>query len=164
MTTARPCVCPSLDDLAVVPMGGEDLDQRVFATVRSVRDHGRGLWWLHLCRCHSCGQHWMVAQEERVFDDYFLRRLGQKEASAIIDADDWPDEFITYERVLRIGRQLSRPCGFYEDLPPTLVWVARDLHRDRPDITVEDVAYLTGTDLVTAGRLLVAGAGEDSGG
>jgi hypothetical protein len=36
------CECLSLRDLAVVPMGGNGLDERVFATVKRVCDHGCG--------------------------------------------------------------------------------------------------------------------------
>lgn len=49
------CCCHSLADLAVVPMGGDGLDERVFATLEKICDHGGDLWWLYLSKCSACG-------------------------------------------------------------------------------------------------------------
>jgi hypothetical protein len=152
------CHCLSLRDLQGVPMGGEGLDERVFATVERIKDHGGDLWWLYLSKCKACGQHWMVAQEERIFDEYFLRRLDPGDAELILSDGRWPGEFLTYERVLKVGRELSQPCVFLEKLSPSLVWTAEDLRKARPDITIEEIAYLTGVTPKRASRLLSAKA------
>jgi hypothetical protein len=152
----KQCECPSIRDLAAVPMGGDELDERVFGTLERVKDYGGGLWWLYLSKCAACGQHWMVAQEERIFDEYFLRRLDALEAEQISSQGLWPEEFLTYERVLRVGRELSQPCRFLDALAPSLVWTAEDLRKERPDITVEEIAYLVGVTPKHAARLLSA--------
>jgi hypothetical protein len=152
----KQCECPTIGDLAAVPMGGNDLDERIFATLERLKDHGGGLWWLYLSKCDVCGQHWMVAQEERIFDEYFLRRLDAVEARQISAEGRWPAEFLTYERVLKLGRELSQPCVFLETLSPSLVWTAKELRKERPDITVEEIADLVGVTPKHAARLLSA--------
>ena len=154
---SSPCCCASLPDLAAVPMGGAGLDERVFATVESVVDHGGDAWWLHLSKCCACGQHWMIAQEERIFDEHFLRRLTVDEARRITVEHEWPIEFISYERVLKTGRALDiRPCIFLEKLAPSLVWTAEDLLKERPNISVDEIALLLGVTEGQAKRLMGA--------
>ena len=147
------CACASLSDLAAVPMGGDGLDERVFATIDNICDHGGDLWWLHLSKCHACDQHWMIAQEERIFDEYFLRRVSGDVAENILN-NIWPDEFITYERVLKVGHTFAKPCIFLDPLAGSLVWSAEDLRKARPEITVEEVARLLGVTIKNATRLL----------
>jgi hypothetical protein len=147
------CRCASLADLAVVPMGGDGLDERIFATLENVRDHGGALWWLYLSKCGACGQHWMIAQEERIFDDYYLRRLDAAQAREIVSGGRWPEEFVTYERVLRIGRALSRPWIYLDDLSPALIATVQDLRKARPEITLNEIAHLLGVAPGHAARL-----------
>ncbi|WP_287979385.1 hypothetical protein [Sphingomonas sp.] len=155
--SSSPCCCASLPDLAAVPMGGDGLDERVFATVENVVDHGGDAWWLYLSQCRACGQHWMIAQEERIFDEYFLRRLTVDEACRISRKGEWPVEFTSYERVLKTGHALGiRPCIFLERLSPSLVWTAEDLRKKRPDISVDEIALLLGVSATQARRLIAA--------
>ena len=73
---AATCCCSELDDLAVVGMGDtEGLDERLFDTLDSVKDHGGGQWWLHASICRICGQNWMIAQDERIHDNFCLKRI-----------------------------------------------------------------------------------------
>ena len=137
-------------------MGCDDLDQRFFATVDIVREHGGDQWWLYLSECGRCGQFWMVAQEERIFDDYFLRRLTAEQAQDIVGEGHWPTDFITYERVLKVGMRLSRPCIFLEAMAPSLIWTAQDLRKERPDMSVEEIAELIGVRPAAVRRLLAA--------
>jgi hypothetical protein len=150
---AGECCCATLPDLAVVPMGGGRLDERVFNTLEHVQDHGGDLWWLYLSKCSACGENWMIAQEERIFDDYFLKRLSNEEARQIVSESTWPPDFITYERVLKVGKALSQPCIFLNPLDDSLAWTAADLRKARPDITVEEIADLLGVTLEDAARL-----------
>ena len=154
--TGEACCCASLPDLAVVPMGGDGLDERVFATIERIRDHGGDLWWLYLSKCKACGQDWMIAQEERIFDCYFLRRLEAGDAHAIIAGERWPAEFGTYERVLKTGRTMVRPCIFFDALAPSLVWTAQDLRKERPGITIWEIAHLLDISPAQAASLLAA--------
>ena len=87
-----------MPDLAVVPMGGDGQDERVFATLETTRSHGADLWSLYTSKCSACEQEWLVAQDERIYDNYYLKRLGPAEAQEMADGDRWPDDFITYER------------------------------------------------------------------
>ncbi len=152
----KQCECPSIRDLAGIPMGGDGLDERVFATIENVLEHGGDLWWLRLSMCSVCGQNWMIAQEERIFDEYFLRRLGDEEARQISSEGRWPAEFLTYERVLKVGRILTQPCIFLDPLSPSLVWTAQDLRKERPDISAEEIAHLLGVTPKNVARLLAA--------
>ncbi|MDJ0276899.1 hypothetical protein QLH51_08835 [Sphingomonas sp. 2R-10] len=152
-TSPPTCVCASLSDLAAVPMGGDGLDERVFATIEEIRRHGDDLWWLHLARCSACNQHWMIAQEERIFDIHFLRRVGDDVAEHIMRGD-WPAEFMTYERVLEIGHAFATPCVFLDPHASSLQWSAEDLRAARPNITIGEVARLLGVTPKNAARLL----------
>ena len=144
-------------------MGGDGLDERVFATVDNVVDHGRDFWWLHLSHCRACGQHWMIAQEERIFDEHFLRRLTVDEAERISTSAEWPVEFLSYERVLKTGHALGiRPAVFLQRFSPSLVWAAKDLRKERPDITEEEIALLLGVTVRQAKRLLATSSARQA--
>ncbi|WP_168072942.1 hypothetical protein [Caulobacter sp. SSI4214] len=153
------CECIALADLAAVPMGGDDLDVRVFATVKPVLEHGGPQWWLYLSSCSSCGQNWLVAQEERIFDDYFLKRLSVPEAGQIVASGDWPEEFSTYERVLTVGHALSKPCMFFDPLAASLIMTAQDLRKERPTIAVDEIARLIGSTPAQVELMLGANVG-----
>lgn len=97
----------------------------------------------------------MIAQEERIFDEHFLRRLDADEASRIVTEGEWPAEFLTYGRVLETGHALGiRPCIFMERLSPALVWTAKDLRKERPAISIGEIAHLLGVTTAQAERLL----------
>ena len=152
------CECAALPDLAVVPMGGDDLDIRVFATLNPVREHGDTRWWLYLSSCTACCQNWLIAQEERIFDDYFLKRLSVAEADQIVASARWPEEFRTYERVLTVGHALSNPCRFFDPLDASLVWTVHDLRKERPAMTSEEIAQLIGSTSADVELMLATNA------
>ena len=147
------CYCASLPDLAVVPMGGEGLDERVFASLDRVQEHGGDQWWLYVSVCNKCRQNWMIAQDERIYDNFYLRRLNAATAKAVQEQGQWPDEFLTYERVLSLGRTMSKPWTFLDPRSPALVWTAEDLRRERSDISVEEIAHLLAIPVSDATRL-----------
>jgi hypothetical protein len=97
---------------------------------------------------------WLVAQDDRIYDNYYMKRLTPTGAQEITEADRWPDDFITYERVLRFGRTLSQPWTFLDPRSPSLVWTAQDLLKERPGITVNEIAYLLAIEPEAARRLL----------
>jgi hypothetical protein len=152
----RQCECLLLRDLCAIPMRGEGLDERVFSTVRPVTDHGGKQWWLYLSRCTTCSQHWMVAQDERIYDEYLLRRMDDGAADRIASNADWPAEFLTYEAVLKALKAFANPPVFLDTLSHALVQTAHDLRQERPSITVEEIAGLLGIDIAHARRLLAA--------
>jgi hypothetical protein len=147
------CHCSVLTDLAVIPMGGDGLDERVFATVDRVCDHGGAQWWLYLSRCSRCGQYWMIAQEERIYDEYFLKRLPDEEVDAIHAEQRWPEDFLAYEQVLQIGRAHGPPFTFLDRHSPTLINTIADLRRERPTITTDRIADLLGISAKRVSRL-----------
>lgn len=150
------CICNALPDLAHVPMGGDGLDEKLLATLREVKAFGEAKYWLYLGKCSACRQDWLVAQEERIFDEHFLKRLSSEQASRIVNANEWPEYFWTYENVLKIGSTMSSHCRFFERTAPSLVWTAEDLMAERPEITLPEIAALLGvridqaTDIVNA--------------
>ncbi len=148
------CQCEELDDLAFVPMGGDGLDERVFATIKPALWHGEELWWLGLAQCSACQQFWLVAQDSRIYDIHLLKRLTVEDAEAIRSAGVWPEDFITYERVLKINRGRCNPPYFLEPLAYSLQFTVEDLRNERANITVKEIAYLLGLPLWQA-RILV---------
>jgi len=96
----------------------------------------------------------MIAQDERIYDNYYLRRLAPASLQEILDFDWWPEEFLTYERVLRFGKATGKFWRFIEPRSPALIATAEDLRRERPDITVEEIADLLTIPVVQAADLL----------
>lgn len=96
----------------------------------------------------------MVAQDERIYDNLYLRRLTPVELREILELDWWPEEFLTYERVLMLGKATGRCWRFAESRSPALIATAGDLRRERPDITVEEIANLLTIPLMQALDLL----------
>lgn len=138
----------------MVPMGMDGLDERVFASLERVVEHGGDQWWLYVSNCTQCSQDWMIAQDERIYDAFYLRRLEPSGRKAIVDDARWPDEFLTYESILRLGRNMSKPWTFLDLRSPALVWTAKDLRRERPAISFKEIAYLLAIPESDAVRLL----------
>lgn len=138
--------------MAVVHMGGDGHDARVFATIDVVRWHGDVLWWLNLSHCSACGQDWMIAPEERIYDDHYLKRLTPDEADAIMARNAWPGDFLRYEAVLRFGQRNSKASSFLDPrsgLMPTI----EDLRRERHDISDAEIGELIGISEKQVARL-----------
>lgn len=138
------CLCSTLPDLAVVPMGGEGLDEKVFATVELVWSHGGTQWWLYLARCTACGQDWMVAQESRIHDNHYLKRIDAATARAILESGDWPEDFLTFERVLTLGRTMGERWEWADPFAHGLQFSVEDLRKERPSITAREIGWLLG--------------------
>jgi hypothetical protein len=135
-------------------MGWDGLDEQLLATLKPVKDHGGDPWWLYLGKCNVCGQDWLVAEETRIYDEHFLKRITAEQAGEIIESENWPSDFLTYESVLRVGRSLARPCRFAVPMDPSLIWTVTDLRNERGDIGAEEIAELLGVDLVTVTELI----------
>lgn len=113
MGGATACCCAELADIAIIGMGdAEGMDERVFATLDLVRNYGDEKWWLYVSTCRACGQNWMVGQEERIHDNYCLKRIDRGALSEIIECSRWPDDFLTYEKLLRLGRDAGQVAAF----------------------------------------------------
>jgi hypothetical protein len=132
----------------------DDLDEPVFATLTKVKDHGGHQWWLYASRCEMCGQHWMIAQDERIHDNFYLKRLSPEAAEAVVERDCWPSDFLTFEQVLRLGIKSGQICVFLDPQSLALVDAAQDLRRERPDILADEIAQLLGISVKAAVKLL----------
>lgn len=135
------CCCATLGEFAVVGMGGiERRDERIFASLKRIADHGGDQWWLYLSRCSACQTNWMVAQEERIHDNFYLRRLSPDVAKAIVEQGHWPQEFLRFEDVIRLGPDNSSTAHFFN--PDDLTDTIKELMEARPEIAAPEVAYL----------------------
>jgi hypothetical protein len=142
------CSCATLVDPAVVDMSDTSTTLDLFERIR-VR--GEPYWWLYASRCTDCGQAWLVAQEERQNDVLLLRRLTQVEVSRLIDDDAWPADFDMYETLLRLGRQAGHRVRWVDPIDDSsLGWTMADLARQRPGISVKELAELLNIDEETA--------------
>jgi hypothetical protein len=131
----------------------EGMDERVFRTLDLVCNYGDEKWWLYVSTCRACGQSWMVAQEERIHDNYCLKRIDPETLSEIVEHSRWPDDFLAYEQILRLGRDIGYVATFLDPKSPALVETAQDLRRARPEISTEDVAYALAISAKQAERL-----------
>lgn len=152
--TVGECCCKALADNPVIPMGGIGLDELVFASFRQTVRYGGDQWWLYVSTCLACRQNWMIAQDERIYDNYYLRRISPAQLQEIEDFGLWPDEFLTYEHVLKLGKAAGDVWAFLEPRSLALVTAAEDLRRERPDISVEEIASLLSVPVKQAAGLL----------
>lgn len=151
------CICKSLSDSSHIAMGCADgLDDDFFETVKNVKDYGPSKWWLYMAQCTGCQQNWLVAQEERIFDEYFLVRLNQTQSRGIIENNIWPEQFSSYEGVLRLGGGVVSHCQFIDTAAWSLVWSAEELRKERPDITIAEIAELLGITESRAQKVVAA--------
>lgn len=135
-------------------MGGNGLDELVFSSLKETIKHDGDRWWLYVSTCLVCRQDWMVAQDERIYDNFYLRRIRPELLHEITDFNWWPEEFLTYERVLRLGKATRRYWSFLDARSPALVTTAEDLRRERPEITIEEIADLLAISAAQATNLL----------
>ena len=148
------CCCGALADFAVVPMGGIGLDELVFASFKEAFKHSNEKWWLYVSTCLVCRQDWMVAQDERIYDNFYIRRIAPATLREIAEFDWWPEDFLTYERVLMLGKATGRLWRFLEIRSPALIQTAKDLRQERPGITIEEIASLLAIPVSQAADLL----------
>jgi hypothetical protein len=147
------CECPSIGDLAAIPMGGDFYFERVFETLDRVLEYGSEKWWLYISNCSVCDTVWLVAQEERIYDEFFLKRIGQEELAAA-KSGSWPAQFQSYEDVLSLGRKLSNPPRFLDPMAASLEWTVEDPLKERPSISTEEIAGLLGLSNGHAAKLV----------
>lgn len=150
---SRRCECPKIRDLSAVPMGADFYFEKVFETLVKDVEFGEEKWWLYISTCSVCQTHWLIAQDDRIYDDFFMKRISAEELDAA-RAGKWPATFSTYENVLASGRKASNPPRFFEKFAASLIWTVQDLRRDRPEIGPQEIAYLLGLSGDHAAKLL----------
>jgi len=147
-----PCECITLPDLADVDMGEDS--EVVLRTFEQRSVHGPPLWWLGVYQCSACEQWWLFAQESRINDVYFLKRLSPKEGEQVLNEKSWPDDFDQFETLLRLGRERGHRVDYVDPMnSPSLSWTAADLARERPGIKVSELAELLNLDLIWAEQI-----------
>lgn len=144
-TSSLRCECITLRDLADVGMGEED--ENIFRTLEERAKRGPPLWWLSADQCTACGQWWLVAQEGRINDVFFLKRLSSEDGDRILKTNQWPDDFDKFETLLRLGRERGHSVRFPCLLDSSLLWTAADLARERPGIRISALSYLLNVDI-----------------
>ena len=167
------CVCIRLRDLDVVDMGIYDApapafeqdrqwsDEDLFDHLEEMKVRGARHWWLWSARCRTCGQCWLVGQEERQNDVFCMRRLDQNETRAIEDEDRWPSDFDSYESLLQLGLDAGRSVRFIDPENSSLGATIADLARARPRIRVSELATLLNLNGTLASRLARRAANEE---
>ena len=147
------CECARYGDTANIPMGGDGDDERFFTTVTRIFDHGGSQWWLYLSCCHVCSQHWMIAQDERIFDEFLLKRIGSTEANLIVSDRAWPSDFLRYEDVLRVLRTRCRFPIWFDLNDSPLAFTIEELRAVNPGLSLEEAADIVGVNPRDIGKL-----------
>lgn len=137
------CECPTIEDMSVIPMGSDMRFDKIFIAFERIADYGPARWWLHCSRCRACDTAWLIAQDDRIYDDYFLTRLDQHEVDAVV-AGRWPPIFQTYEQVLTLAREISIPPTFFDPMSSSLTDAVDDMVAARPEITDQEIGHLLG--------------------
>ena len=138
------CRCATLAEIGVIDMG-DTAD--TYDHFERIKERGDPYWWLHAARCSSCNTEWLVAQEERQNDVILVRRLAPNELSRILRDDLWPSDFDQYETLLRLGRAAGHTVRWVDPInDSSLEWTMADLARQRPGISVAELAELLDLD------------------
>ena len=155
----RRCECPTIRDMSAIPMGGDFYFEKVFEPLEEVIRYGPERWWLYISRCGTCSTNWLVAQDERIYDEFFMKRLSDAEVERA-KAGQWPEQFQSYGDVLSVGCATSNPPRFLDPMAASLIWTAEDLLRERSDIKTQEVARVLGLSDRHAERLVERAKGH----
>lgn len=136
------CRCAELKSLAIINMGSHD---EIFASLKRIRRAGPPRWWLAAYVCDDCNQAWLVVQEERVTDNFILRKIDEQQRKLLAERDEWPGEFDTWAQVLE-----HLPGGLH---PSDTLAATIDLAREQPGIHLNRLASILKLDTATADKL-----------
>lgn len=156
MNHEQRCICSDLPDDTHINMGCEKFDWPFIATVENVKDRGGHPCWLHSARCRVCGQDWLIASDELIYDVYHVLKIAPEQAHRIECRNEWPVQFQTYEELLSRGTKLGIQCIFFDEIAGSLVWCVEELRRERPEITDREIARLLGIGIAQARRVIAA--------
>lgn len=153
------CECITLPDLAGVDMG--ETHNIVLRTFEERAIWGPALWWLTAEQCTECEQWWLMAAESRQNDVFFLKRLSPREGGQIVNEKQWPEDFDSFEKLLRLGRERGLRWTFVDPVDSSLIWTAADLARERPGIRVSELAELLNLDIGLAEQVAKKARSEE---
>ena len=136
----RYCECLLLSDDNVTHMGSE-LDEKVFATLDKIKSYGQSKWWLDYFKCKICNQPWLVAEDQRINDVNYLKRITTSDEEGIINNNAWPPYFQTYAELFKIAKKYNIKVRWL-DHASSLEWAVEDMIAENKHITVKEIAYL----------------------
>lgn len=150
--TSLRCKCVEFADIDIVNMGEES--ELFFKHIETIQKRGEPFWWLSLDKCRECEQWWLVGSEERQNDLYCVRRLDQETADEILSKNKWPNYFDKYETLLNLGYEAGISVRFVDPLGSSSIkWTVIDLAKERPGISISDIAKLLNIDKTIAMQL-----------
>lgn len=159
------CLCIRLKDLDVVDMGAINFREPAFESERSwcgldvfqsldeVKTRGAPYWWLWAARCRVCGQAWLVGSEERQNDVDCMKRLTAAQLQGILQDGQWPPDFDSYETLLSLGGAAGVSYRFLDPMNSSMLVTIADLARERPGISIPELATLLGVGVELAGAM-----------
>lgn len=140
------CHCSAVRDLDNIEMGGDGFFEKFFATLTELARPPTDQWWLYISRCNACSTNWLVAQEERIHDVFYVERISDH-AVQQAKAGTWPDRFQTYADVLHTGGKLGvREAKFISPMSGALQVTVEELLRTSPKITAEEIGLKLGIE------------------
>ncbi len=143
-----------MSELDITDMGS-DREEEVFKSLRDCLRYGEEKWWLGYTTCKVCSQNWLIAQDSRQNDVHFYKKIDDAAATKIRSENIWPEEFQTLERILELGAQHGRKVTFGESsLSSCVMYSARELILERPDISKTDIMKLLNLDSDTASKVI----------
>lgn len=138
------CRCSSVRNLDSIEMGGDWFFEKFFATLTKLASPPTEQWWLYISRCNACSTNWLVAQEERIHDQFYVERISDH-AVQKAQAGIWPDQFQTYADVLDIGVKLGvREFRFLDPMSGALQVTVEELLITIPKISAKEVGIKLG--------------------
>lgn len=148
------CECISLANDDATEEGSERW-KIVRATFDLIKAFGKSRWWLGLLQCNQCQQYWLYAEESRINDIDLFKRVDASVANKIIQHNEWPEHFQTFEELLMIQRKNNYPTfRFADPFANSLINTVIDLKSERENISAEEIAMLLNIDVEHARDLL----------
>jgi hypothetical protein len=146
------CACIKMPDNYIIGMGSDE--DEYLNTFEEIKKRGNPFWWLYLSNCTVCNTYWLIAQEEKINDDYCLKRLDLDEVSEIINLNKWPNVFDHYENLLKLEKEFGHSVRFIDPLCSSLKETTFDLLNERPSITAIEISDLLNVEMEHAKILL----------
>lgn len=154
------CHCASIRNLDAIEMGGDWFFEKFFSTLTVFAKPSPEKWWLYASQCSVCGTNWLVAQEERIHDMFYVMRLND-ETTSEVKRGRWPKTFATYADVLDVGVKLDvRQAQFVDPMSGALQITVEELLQTVPKITVEEIGLKLGIEPQHA-QLLIDKVNQD---
>lgn len=138
------CRCSAVRDLDNIEMGGDFFFEKFFATLTKFASPQTEQWWLYVSRCDICDTNWLVAQEERIHDQFYVERISDQVAQSASEGI-WPNRFQTYADVLEMGVKLDvSQFTFFDPMSGGLQVTVEELLEAVPKISTKEVAAKLG--------------------